>query len=102
MGDFPGDTWQTCGARNADDWGEGGGSFPAARINNCLMSQWDGTSNEAEYKFSNNDDGTYTMWVDGGGKEGYYKIYNMCEDGGSKCWIQFDCLKNDKEYSDDC
>ena len=61
-----------------------------------------GTSNEAEYKFSNNDDGTYTMWVDGGGKEGYYKIYNMCEDGGSKCWIQFDCLKNDKEYSDDC
>ena len=49
-----------------------------------------------------NDDGTYTMWVDGGGKEGYYKIYNMCEDGGSKCWIQFDCLKNDKEYSDDC
>ena len=60
------------------------------------------TSNEVEYKFSNNDDGTYTMWVDGGGKEGYYKIYNMCEDGGSKCWIQFDCLKNDKEYSDDC
>ena len=44
------------------------------------------TSNEVEYKFSNNDDGTYTMWVDGGGK----------------CWIQFDCLKNDKEYSDDC
>ena len=60
------------------------------------------TSNEVEYKFSNNDDGTYTMWVDGGGKEGYYKIYNRCEDGGSKCWIQIDCLKNDKEYSDDC
>ena len=59
-------------------------------------------ANEVEYKFSNNDDGTYTMWVDGGGKEGYYKIYNMCEDGGSKCWIQFDCLKNDKEFSDDC
>ena len=42
------------------------------------------------------------MWVDGGGKEGYYKVYSMCEDYGSKCWIQFDCLKNDKEYSDDC
>ena len=65
-------------------------------------AQWDGNSNEVPYKYSNNDDGTYTMWVDGGGKEGYYKIYNMCEDYGSKCWIQFDCLKNDKEYSDDC
>ena len=42
------------------------------------------------------------MWVDGGGKEGYYKIYNMCKDYGSNCWIQFDCLKNDNEYSDDC
>merc|ERR1711920_957845 len=65
-------------------------------------AQWDGNSNEVEYTFSNNDDGTYTMWVDGGGKEGYYKIYNMCEEYGSKCWIQFDCLKNDKEFSDDC
>ena len=33
-------------------------------------AQWDGKSNEVSYKYSSNDDGTYTMWVKMGARRG--------------------------------
>ena len=50
MGELPVDVWQTCGARDPATWGtQGGGVFPAARINNCVMSSGGWPSDSGHY-----------------------------------------------------
>ena len=117
VGHFPGDTWQTCGARDADNWGGpyAGGKFPAARINNCVMSSGGWPSDSGHYgcadpSFILNSCGD-VQWSDGGAEGyGWYcfnggggETYTDIENGKSVTYAP-DMYKSDKwhKYADSC